>query len=133
MPPQTSSRKVASLWLCAAHNKVNERLKKPKFPCDKLDANYDCGCGDESVSGSTTTMGPVNIPIPSVIQTFAGTEAEVETSSSSTAGTTQSMEALNANNWVPPPLPIKRDSESFLIHVSGLQKRGSCQCQAARR
>lgn len=37
MPPQTSSRLAAAGWLCAAHNKVNERLGKPEFDCAKLD------------------------------------------------------------------------------------------------
>lgn len=37
LPPQTSSRMAASLWLCAAHNRVNVRLGKKEFPCDKLD------------------------------------------------------------------------------------------------
>ncbi|KAG1459109.1 hypothetical protein G6F46_002516 [Rhizopus delemar] len=32
-PPQTSSRSAASQWLCAMHNKVNERLRKPIFDC----------------------------------------------------------------------------------------------------
>jgi FAD-linked sulfhydryl oxidase len=47
LPPQTSSRMASALWLCAAHNKVNERLGKAEFPCDKLDETYDCGCGDD--------------------------------------------------------------------------------------
>lgn len=47
LPPQTSSRMSSALWLCAAHNKVNQRLGKPEFPCDKLDETYDCGCGDD--------------------------------------------------------------------------------------
>ncbi|EAU91882.2 hypothetical protein CC1G_04649 [Coprinopsis cinerea okayama7 len=46
-PPQTSSRRSASLWLCAVHNEVNKRLKKPQFDCAHLDDEYDCGCGDE--------------------------------------------------------------------------------------
>ncbi|KAL7420754.1 hypothetical protein Q5752_004706 [Cryptotrichosporon argae] len=46
-PPQTSSRKSASLWLCHVHNEVNARLGKPEFDCLTLDAAYDCGCGDE--------------------------------------------------------------------------------------
>ncbi|KAL4266104.1 Sulfhydryl oxidase [Pleurotus pulmonarius] len=46
-PPQTSSRRAASLWLCFVHNQVNERLKKPTFDCAHLDDEYDCGCGDE--------------------------------------------------------------------------------------
>ncbi|KAI9511469.1 ERV/ALR sulfhydryl oxidase domain-containing protein [Russula earlei] len=57
-PPQTSSRLSASSWLCFIHNKVNERLEKPTFDCAHLDAEYDCGCGDESdkstISPSTT-------------------------------------------------------------------------------
>ncbi|KDQ12021.1 hypothetical protein BOTBODRAFT_34880 [Botryobasidium botryosum FD-172 SS1] len=50
-PPQTSSRKTASLWLCHIHNLVNERLKKPQYDCMKLDETYDCGCGDDPVRG----------------------------------------------------------------------------------
>ncbi|KAF8589479.1 hypothetical protein K439DRAFT_1651574 [Ramaria rubella] len=46
-PPQTSSRKAASLWLCHLHNEVNERLEKPPFDCANLDGTYDCGCGDD--------------------------------------------------------------------------------------
>ncbi|TRM68835.1 ERV/ALR sulfhydryl oxidase domain-containing protein [Schizophyllum amplum] len=51
-PPQTSSRRSASLWLCAVHNQVNKRLEKPEFDCAHLDETYDCGCGDEPVSTS---------------------------------------------------------------------------------
>ncbi|EPQ31883.1 uncharacterized protein PFL1_00082 [Pseudozyma flocculosa PF-1] len=47
LPPQTGSRMNSALWLCTVHNKVNERLGKPEFPCDKLDESYDCGCGDD--------------------------------------------------------------------------------------
>ncbi|CAG8553689.1 3974_t:CDS:2 [Acaulospora colombiana] len=43
-PPQTSSRKAASQWLCYVHNLVNKRLKKEEFDCTKLDDTYDCGC-----------------------------------------------------------------------------------------
>ncbi|KAK6908930.1 hypothetical protein I203_102936 [Kwoniella mangroviensis CBS 8507] len=52
-PPQTGSRKSASLWLCHVHNLVNERLGKPEFDCLTLDETYDCGCGDESSTGTT--------------------------------------------------------------------------------
>lgn len=45
-PPQTSSRNAAAGWLCAAHNIVNQRLKKPDFDCTKIGDFYDCGCGD---------------------------------------------------------------------------------------
>ncbi|KIY71815.1 hypothetical protein CYLTODRAFT_98900 [Cylindrobasidium torrendii FP15055 ss-10] len=48
-PPQTSSRKAASLWLCDVHNKVNKRLGHAQFDCAHLDAEYDCGCGDEPI------------------------------------------------------------------------------------
>ncbi|KAF9514456.1 hypothetical protein BS47DRAFT_1295112, partial [Hydnum rufescens UP504] len=46
-PPQTSSRKTASFWLCHIHNLVNTQLSKPEFDCTKLDEAYDCGCGPE--------------------------------------------------------------------------------------
>ncbi|ETW74808.1 hypothetical protein HETIRDRAFT_482601 [Heterobasidion irregulare TC 32-1] len=52
-PPQTSSRRSASLWLCHVHNQVNERLHKPAFDCAHLDDTYDCGCGDEPLSASS--------------------------------------------------------------------------------
>ncbi|KAH7883249.1 ERV/ALR sulfhydryl oxidase domain-containing protein [Phlebopus sp. FC_14] len=52
-PPQTSSRRAASLWLCSVHNEVNARLRKPAFDCANLDATYDCGCGDGQISTST--------------------------------------------------------------------------------
>jgi len=54
-PPQTSSRRSASLWLCSVHNEVNQRLNKPQFDCAHLDAEYDCGCGD---SPTNTTGAP---------------------------------------------------------------------------
>ncbi|KAG6329766.1 hypothetical protein ID866_9323 [Astraeus odoratus] len=53
-PPQTSSRRAASLWLCSVHNEVNERLGKPIFDCAKLDETYDCGCGDAPTSTSVS-------------------------------------------------------------------------------
>ncbi|KAL1712483.1 ERV/ALR sulfhydryl oxidase domain-containing protein [Schizophyllum commune] len=49
-PPQTSSRRSASLWLCDVHNTVNKRLRKPEFDCAHLDETYDCGCGDDPVT-----------------------------------------------------------------------------------
>jgi len=51
-PPQTSSRKAASLWLCHIHNLVNSGLGKSSFDCTKLDETYDCGCGPEPPSDS---------------------------------------------------------------------------------
>jgi FAD-linked sulfhydryl oxidase len=47
------SNNLFSSRLCALHNKVNERLKKPDFDCNKLTDEYDCGCGDEPLSTST--------------------------------------------------------------------------------
>ncbi|KAL7409115.1 ERV/ALR sulfhydryl oxidase domain-containing protein [Mrakia frigida] len=54
-PPQTSSRKSSSLWLCHLHNLVNTRLLKPPFDCLTLDATYDCGCAEDPTT--TTTNG----------------------------------------------------------------------------
>jgi len=53
-PPQTSSRKAASFWLCHVHNQVNLRLEKPEFNCTMLEGTYDCGCGDEPSSLSSS-------------------------------------------------------------------------------
>ena len=68
IPPQTSSRMASALWLCMAHNKVNERLGKDMFPCDKLDETYDCGCGagGEAATPGAATPSPdaVHIPAP---------------------------------------------------------------------
>ncbi|KIR29518.1 thiol oxidase [Cryptococcus deuterogattii 99/473] len=55
-PPQTSSRKSASLWLCHVHNQVNARLGKPEFDCLTLDETYDCGCGDDSNKSSLVSV-----------------------------------------------------------------------------
>ncbi|KAH8103477.1 ERV/ALR sulfhydryl oxidase domain-containing protein [Cristinia sonorae] len=54
-PVQTSSRRAAALWLCSVHNEVNARLKKPEFDCANLDATYDCGCGDDPISSSSSS------------------------------------------------------------------------------
>ena len=32
-PPQVDSRQAFALWLCHAHNEVNEKLGKPSFDC----------------------------------------------------------------------------------------------------
>jgi hypothetical protein len=63
-PPQTSSRKSASLWLCHVHNQVNERLGKPEFDCLTLDATYDCGCGDEESGTKSAGTGPDPVTPP---------------------------------------------------------------------
>lgn len=47
-PPQTSSRGVASMYLCHLHNLVNSRLGKDEFDCgENLKEIYDCGCGGD--------------------------------------------------------------------------------------
>lgn len=46
------------------HNEVNVRLGKPEFDCSKLDAEYDCGCGDvtpTSGSGDTSAVGLMDL------------------------------------------------------------------------
>ncbi|KAF7351001.1 Sulfhydryl oxidase [Mycena sanguinolenta] len=60
-PPQTASRLSASLWLCALHNIVNERLHKLEFDCAHLDETYDCGCGDEPVGAKSPTPDPMDL------------------------------------------------------------------------
>ncbi|KAI8968042.1 ERV/ALR sulfhydryl oxidase domain-containing protein, partial [Mycotypha africana] len=57
-PPQTSSRLAASEWLCAIHNKVNERLHKPIFDCKDIISQYPCGCSD----GTDNVESTLNIP-----------------------------------------------------------------------
>ncbi|KAF8554909.1 hypothetical protein OG21DRAFT_1385292, partial [Imleria badia] len=59
-PPQTASRLSASLWLCSVHNEVNARLGKPNFDCSKLDAEYDCGCGDAPTSTTPSNARPTS-------------------------------------------------------------------------
>ncbi|CCE82975.1 Piso0_002746 [Millerozyma farinosa CBS 7064] len=46
-PPQTGSRKTAAIWGCDIHNKVNDRLGKPRYDCTTILEDYDCGCGDD--------------------------------------------------------------------------------------
>ncbi|KIK61164.1 hypothetical protein GYMLUDRAFT_43244 [Collybiopsis luxurians FD-317 M1] len=61
-PPQTSSRRAASLWLCAVHNEVNHRLGKEEFDCAHLDDEYDCGCGDSPINGpKTSDVDPMDL------------------------------------------------------------------------
>ena len=44
-PPTAGSREELSLWVCHAHNRVNDLLGKPVFPCTlaKLDARWRSG------------------------------------------------------------------------------------------
>lgn len=65
MPPQAASRRNAALWLCGAHNKVNARLGKSQFDCDKLDSAYDCGCApskaaDSDAADALNTLQPAD-------------------------------------------------------------------------
>ncbi|OAD04590.1 hypothetical protein MUCCIDRAFT_108418 [Mucor lusitanicus CBS 277.49] len=53
-PPQTSSRLAASQWLCAMHNKVNERVHKPIYDCSDILSKYPCGCDDGEAEDITT-------------------------------------------------------------------------------
>lgn|SRR3989338_634417 len=39
-PPVVLSRSEFSLWLCMAHNHVNQKLDKPIFPCDQVDRRW---------------------------------------------------------------------------------------------
>ncbi|KAG5646217.1 hypothetical protein DXG03_004043 [Asterophora parasitica] len=58
-------RATWKLMLCALHNEVNKRLQKPIFDCAHLDAEYDCGCGDEPVNKVATAgnsgPGPMDL------------------------------------------------------------------------
>ncbi|KAI5949286.1 hypothetical protein KGF54_005521 [Candida jiufengensis] len=53
-PPQTNSRKVAALWGCDIHNKVNKRLNKPEYDCTTILEDYDCGCGSDELEVDST-------------------------------------------------------------------------------
>lgn len=35
-PPDVESRESLSLWMCRAHNHVNQQLGKPLFPCERV-------------------------------------------------------------------------------------------------
>ena len=45
-PPDVSSRESFSLWTCRQHNRVNETLGKPEFPCtpQALSERWRTGC-----------------------------------------------------------------------------------------
>ncbi|KAA1469099.1 FAD-dependent thiol oxidase [Dentipellis sp. KUC8613] len=47
-PPDVSSRKGLSWWLCERHNEVNERLGKERFDCAKTDERWKDGPKDGS-------------------------------------------------------------------------------------
>ena len=57
-PIDASDNRALSLWLCAVHNEVNQRLSKPIFTCtlDALKERWGkCGCFDINNETSTTT------------------------------------------------------------------------------
>ena len=39
-PPRLSSQRDLALWMCEAHNRVNEQLGKPAFPCERVDERW---------------------------------------------------------------------------------------------
>ena len=43
-PPRTQSRSDLAQWMCELHNKVNERLGKPIFPCARVFERWKTGC-----------------------------------------------------------------------------------------
>ncbi|CAD8124566.1 unnamed protein product [Paramecium sonneborni] len=45
-PPQVTSRKDLSIWLCYRHNEVNQLLGKPQFDCsfENLEKRWRTGC-----------------------------------------------------------------------------------------
>jgi FAD-linked sulfhydryl oxidase len=61
VPMQTSNRRAAAMWLCFVHNLVNKRLGKLEYPCDKLEGDYDCGCGDPEAG-----TAPYDLPVDSM-------------------------------------------------------------------
>ena len=40
-PPAVDSRQDLSLWMCNAHNSVNQRLGKPLFDCNRIQERWD--------------------------------------------------------------------------------------------
>lgn len=47
-PPDTSSRRALTQWLCRLHNKVNNKLGKDQFDCSKVDERWLNGWKDGS-------------------------------------------------------------------------------------
>ncbi len=52
-PPNVSSRETFSLWACRQHNRVNEALGKPEFPCtpQALSTRWRTGCKVGATTG----------------------------------------------------------------------------------
>lgn len=62
-PPELASQEKFSKWMCKIHNIVNERLHKATFPCDDVDAHYDCGCEvGPAETDMNATVKPSNKP-----------------------------------------------------------------------
>jgi FAD-linked sulfhydryl oxidase len=47
-PPDTQSQSTFTQWMCQLHNRVNERLGKPKFDCARVDERWRDGWKDGS-------------------------------------------------------------------------------------
>lgn len=47
-PPQTQSQRELSQWLCRIHNKVNQKLGKTLFDCNRVDERWLNGWSDGS-------------------------------------------------------------------------------------
>lgn len=48
MPPRLESRTELADWFCQIHNRVNEKLNKPKFDCSQVDERWRTGWKDGS-------------------------------------------------------------------------------------
>lgn len=46
-PPNVDSQNAFVEWMCAAHNRVNRRLSKPLFPCERVRERWQCGCASD--------------------------------------------------------------------------------------
>jgi len=57
-PIKNGSRKEIVLYLCDLHNKVNQRLNKPIFDCQKAFDFWggNCGCAADSQSQNNYTL-----------------------------------------------------------------------------
>lgn len=56
--PNLNSNLEFNLWLCQAHNRVNKRVGKPQFDCNRLQDRWDCGCEAENSMSSKLFGGP---------------------------------------------------------------------------
>jgi FAD-linked sulfhydryl oxidase len=63
-PIKHSNREELVLYLCDIHNKVNERLNKPVFNCEKAFDFWggNCGCDKhEDINSNSTNTNLTNI------------------------------------------------------------------------